>query len=246
MYNTIILHIPHSSLNFDFVNGDPLEILGREFILQSMTLIDWDTDELFMPYNPNEKIIPVVFDTCRTLIDVERMCDDPLESRGLGITAYALLPKGDSGYPIRQTPEEDTRYMKKYLEHQHKLANLLAEYHNSILIDCHSFSSGSTILQPDASKNREVDICIGFNEDRTRPSEETLTLVQKHFQERGYRVAFNVPFSNSKTVETPAKYTSLMIEVNKDLYTGELGICKGDSFDKVREDILSLYEKLLC
>jgi N-formylglutamate amidohydrolase len=187
----------------------------------------------------------VVFDTCRTLIDVERMCDDPLESRGLGITAYALLPKGDSGYPIRQSPEEDTRFMKKYLGHQHKLANLLAEYHDSILIDCHSFSSYSTILQPDASKNNSVDICIGFNEDRTKPSEDTLALVEKHFQERGYRVAFNVPFSNSKTVGTPAKYTSLMIEVNKKLYTDELEMLKGDSFDKVREDIVSLYEKLL-
>mgnify|MGYP006991700959 CR=1 FL=1 len=74
-FKQIVLHIPHSSFNFDLVNGDPLEILGREFMLQSMTLVDCYTDELFVPDNPDDKIVPVVFDTCRTLIDVERQLE---------------------------------------------------------------------------------------------------------------------------------------------------------------------------
>lgn len=244
MYSTIILHIPHSSTVFGFADRDALGVLGEDFIRRSIPLIDWYTDELFMPYNLDNKIVPVVFDTCRTLVDVERMCDDPLESRGLGITAFALFPKWQCEYGVRLTYEDDTRYMKKYLEHQHRLANLLVEHHNSILIDCHSFSSGPTVLQPDANKNKDVDICIGFNEDRTKPSRETLELVKNHFQEKGYRVTFNVPFSNSKTVETPAKYTSLMIEVNKALYMGDGERGKGKCFDKVRRDIVSLYGKL--
>ena len=113
------------------------------------------------------------------------------------------------------------------------------------MIDCHSFSSRPTILQPDISKNQDVDICIGFNEDRTKPHEETLALVAQHFIEKGYKVAFNTPFSNSKTVETPAKYTSLMIEVNKSLYMDEDTLEKNASFWKVRDDITSLYAKLL-
>lgn len=245
MYSTIILHIPHSSTVFGFADRDALAVLGEDFIRRSIPLIDWYTDELFMPYSLDDKIIPIVFDTCRTLVDVERMCDDPLEERGLGITAFALFPKWQCEYGVRLTYEDDTRYMKKYLEHQHKLANLLVEHHNSILIDCHSFSSEPTILQPDASKNKDIDICLGFNEDRTKPSPEILELVKRHFHERGYRVAFNVPFSNSKTVETPAKYKSLMIEVNKSLYMDESTLQKKAAFESLKYDIESLYKKLL-
>ena len=97
---------------------------------------------------------------------------------------------------------------------------------------------------PDVSKNQDVDICIGFNEDKTRPSDEILTLVREHFIERGYRVSFNVPFSNSKTVETPAMYTSIMIEINKALYMDEDTLEKKESFNQIREAIISLYTKM--
>jgi N-formylglutamate amidohydrolase len=90
-----------------------------------------------------------------------------------------------------------------------------------------------------------VDICIGFNEDDTKPSDSVLALVADHFTDRGYKVSFNVPFSNSKTVETPARYTSLMIEINKSIYMDEDTLEKKDSFGIVRDDITSLYEKLL-
>ena len=173
------------------------------------------------------------------------MCNDPLECRELGITAYRLLRGKDGGNIVRIDDEEDIRYMKKYLDHQHKLAHLLVDHPNSLLIDCHSFSSRPTILQPDASKNEDVEICIGFNEDSTKPSDDVLTEVTEHFRERGYKVSLNVPFSNSKTVETPASYTSLMIEVNKAIYMDEDTLEKKDSFGIVRDDITSLYEKLL-
>ena len=142
MFKTIILHIPHASSNFEFAGKYELVPMWRN---QAEPLIDWYTDELFMPKICDERIIPIVFDTCRTLVDVERMCNDPLEEKGLGITAYPLLQGGD----VRNSQEEDIRYMKKYLDHQHNLANLLVENHKSLLIDCHSFSSRPTILQPD-------------------------------------------------------------------------------------------------
>lgn len=238
MFKTIILHIPHASSNFEFADKDELVPMWRN---QAEPLIDWYTDELFMPKICDERIIPIVFDTCRTLVDVERMCDDPLEEKGLGITAYPLLQGGD----VRNSQEEDIRYMKKYLDHQYNLANLLVENHKSLLIDCHSFSSRPTILQPDVSKNQDVDICIGFNEDKTRPSDEILDLVKDHFRKKGYKVSFNIPFSNSKTVETPAKYTSIMIEINKALYMDEDTLEKKESFNQIREAIISLYTKML-
>jgi N-formylglutamate amidohydrolase len=239
MFESIILHIPHSSSNFDFAGQDRFESLWRR---QAEPLIDWYTDELFTPYITDERIIPLIFDTCRTLVDVERMCYDPLENKGLGITAYTLLQTNGILYKVRESQEEDIRYMKKYLDHQHKLAHLLVDHPNSLLIDCHSFSSKPTILQPDISKNQDVDICIGFNEDDTKPSDVVLALVADHFTDRGYKVSFNVPFSNSKTVETPARYTSLMIEINKSIYMDEDTLEKKGSFEKVREDVISLYE----
>lgn len=238
MFKSIILHIPHASSNFDFAHQEQLESVWRS---QAEPLIDWYTDILFTPSDHDEKIIPLVFDTCRTLVDVERMCYDPLESKGLGITAYSLL----CGVNVRESKDEDIRYMKKYLDHQYRLAHILVENHDSLLIDCHSFSSRPTILQPDVSRNQDVDICIGFNEDTTRPSDVILALVEEHFKERGYKVAINVPFSNSKTVETPAKYISLMIEVNKALYMNEDTLEKKESFELIKKDIIALYNKLI-
>ena len=244
MSKTIILHIPHSSSDFSFAGSDIAIQMGDEWLKLATPLIDWYTDELFTPEVAESRLIPIVFDTCRTLVDVERMCNDPLESKGLGITSYTLLPATKYGDTVRQNRDEDIRYMKKYLEHQHKLANLLVENQGSLLIDCHSFSSIPTVLQPDASKTQDIDICIGFNEDETKPNDEVLDLIYTHFLERGYKVAFNTPFSNSKTVETPARYTSLMIEINKAIYMDEDTLEKSESFEKIRKDICSLYEKL--
>lgn len=242
MFDSIILHIPHASSNFDFAGHDQYAPSWRK---QAEPIIDWYTDELFIPYEDNDRIIPIVFDTCRTLVDVERMCNDPLECRELGITAYRLLRGKDGGNIVRIDDEEDIRYMKKYLDHQHKLAHLLVDHPNSLLIDCHSFSSRPTILQPDVSKNQDVDICIGFNEDDTKPNDAVLALIANHFTDKGYKVSFNVPFSNSKTVETPAKYTSIMIEINKAIYMDEDTLEKKETFEKVRKDIISLYLKLI-
>ena len=242
MFKSIVLHIPHSSDKFDFAGQDRYVEGWRR---QAKPFIDWYTDELFNPAISDERVIPVIFDTCRTLVDVERMCQDPLENKGLGITSYALLQTDGELYNVRESKEEDIRYMKKYLDHQHRLAHLLVDHPNSLLIDCHSFSSRPTILQPDVSRNQDVDICIGFNEDNTKPSDSIITLVADHFTERGYRVSFNVPFSNSKTVETPAKYKSIMIEVNKSLYMDEDTLERKESFGIIRGDITSLYDKFL-
>ena len=53
------------------------------------------------------------------------------------------------------------------------------------------------------------------------------------------------PFSNSKTFEVPVDYHSVMIEVNKRLYMNEDTLAKTDGFNKLRDDIQSLYRLLL-
>jgi hypothetical protein len=245
MYNNVILHVPHSSADFSFAGKAAVERFGRKWLEQAKDLIDWYTDELFVPESYDSNIVPVVFDTCRTLCDVERMSHDPLEEQGLGITYYSCLVTYMGAYNPRLTPDGDSKVMQKYLDHQYRLASLLVQHHNSLLLDCHSFSSGATLLQPDAAKNRGIDICLGLNEDYTKPSDEVLFMVEDYFRGKSYSVGLNTPYSNAKTVDTPADYNALMIEVNKKIYMDEKSLQRSDKFSRVKEDIQCLYELLL-
>ena len=85
---------------------------------------------------------------------------------------------------------------------------------DTILLDCHSFNNE---VAPD------IDICIGFNEDWSKPDVGIIEEISNIFKAEGYKVAFNKPYGNSITPETISpeancKYKSLMIEVNKKTY----------------------------
>ena len=112
----------------------------------------------------------------------------------------------------------------------------------TLLIDCHSFSNLPNLQN---SNPPDIDICIGFNDDETRPSLDVISNIVQHFKIRGYKVGINKPFSNSKTFAVPVKYHSVMIEVNKRLYMNETTLEKTEGFNKLKSDILSLYETLL-
>lgn len=244
MYNKIILHIPHSSDNFGCIEPWCLAY-GKIWREKSMDLIDWYTDRLFVPERATEDIIPIVFPFCRTACDVERMSHDPLEEKGLGIINRELLRSADGTFDIFEKGFEKS-LLKIYLEHQHKLATLLVDNPGAILIDCHSFSSGPTTLLPDATSNKEVDICIGFNDDFTKPEKSDIDGIADCFRNNGFKVSFNSPFSNSKTVDTPANYRSLMIEVNKSLYMDEATLTiKEEAFLHLKHILESVYRLIL-
>ncbi|MCF0164122.1 MAG: N-formylglutamate amidohydrolase [Bacteroidales bacterium] len=245
MYKNIILHVPHSSADFSFAGAAEVKLFGQKWLEQASDLIDWFTDELFVPQSHSDNILPVVFDVCRTLCDVERLSHDPLEKRGLGITACCCLMTDRGAYNPRLFPSGDIRIMQKYLDHQYKLASLLVQRHESLLLDCHSFSNGATLLQPDISMNHGIDVCLGWNNDFTRPKDEVLSLVTNYFKAKGYSVGLNTPYSNAKTVDTPADYNALMIELNKRIYMDEKNIAKNDRFEQVASDVQGLYELLL-
>lgn len=111
-----------------------------------------------------------------------------------------------------------------------------------LLLDCHSFSSLPNLLN---SNPPNIDICVGFNDDATCPSETIINYIVQYFQSLGYKVGVNNPFSNSKTFDVPVKYHSIMIEVNKRLYMDEQTLEKTAEFDKVRNEIQALYDYLL-
>ena len=94
-------------------------------------------------------------------------------------------------------------------QHQQRLRDNLCE--DALLLDCHSFPSEAG----------EVDICIGYNEDWSKPDASTLSLMVNLFEENGYTVGINNPYSNSETPDCPFVYQSLMLEVNKRAYMEE-------------------------
>ncbi len=238
-YKNIVLHIPHASTQFpENSNHTFSDLDGDEGLL-----IDYYTDELFSPEQATEHIHSVVFPYCRLYCDIERLINDPLEKDGLGFCYDRFIWNSPQYvFPIRSfnTREEAFRL---YVEHHSSMSQkLLGLGKGTLLIDCHSFSSQPTLL---CSNPSDIDICIGFNEDATRPNKVVIGNIKQHFNSLGYKVAINTPFSNSKTFEVPVEYHSVMIEVNKCLYMNEETLEKTDGFNQLKADIQSLYDKLL-
>lgn len=239
-YEGILLHIPHSSTSFPSESTYSFTDLDEEEKL----LIDYYTDELFVPREQERNICSVVFPYCRLYCDVERLVNDPLEDKGLGISYHRTV---DSDYlPFEERSFSRLNEAFKYYADFHadvsKKIVEMTSMNKILLIDCHSFSALPNLLNltpPD------IDICIGYNDDETRPYTNTIDNIVQFFKSLGYKVGINEPFSNSKTFPVPVEYHSVMIEVNKRLYMNERTLDKIDSFYKLKRDIQSLYNLLL-
>ena len=239
-YEGVLLHIPHSSTSFPSESIHSFADLDEDEKL----LIDYYTAELFVPHEQEKNICPAIFPYCRLYCDVERLVNDPLEDKGLGISYHRTV---DSDY----LPFEDRSFsrlneaFKYYADFHADVSKKIVEMtsmNKILLIDCHSFSALPNLLNltpPD------IDICIGYNDDETRPYTNTIDNIVQFFKSLGYKVGINEPFSNSKTFPVPVEYHSVMIEVNKRLYMNEQTLDKIDSFYKLKHDIQSLYNLLL-
>lgn len=204
MSRKIILNVPHASLEgvFDRNNGWKADIPSLQ--KQVMKWTDWFTDYLFSSDNPD--IITQRSPLSRFVVDVERLIDDPMEKCGQGIiyTEFEHIHRSVSD-------KRKAELMTFYHTYLKELRSLITS-EDDILIDCHSFPS---LLAP------KVDICIGYNEDWSKPSGKFLHQVEDIFRQNGLRVKFNSPYSNSITPESPFKYKSFMIEINKACYMNE-------------------------
>jgi N-formylglutamate amidohydrolase len=236
-YKKIFLHIPHSSIAFPENSHYSFNDLDNDERL----LIDYYTDELFIPKQESSCIKSIVFPYCRLYCDVERLINDPLEAKGLGISYHRSL----GGLPFDDVRSYSSFCMAFSLYadfHAEVTKNLVCLGDGTLLIDCHSFSSLPNLLN---SNPPGIDICIGYNEDDTYPNKVVIGNIVQHFRSLGYKVGLNTPFSNSKTFNVPIKYHSIMIEVNKSLYMDEYSLMKNDRYEKLRQDIQSLYGMLL-
>lgn len=201
-FNNVILNIPHSSaFGFnaeEWSNPEEITRYMREWT-------DWHTEKLFKPRQKSENIHLCIFPFSRFFVDVERLVNDPMETIGQGII-YSRF-----GEARRQLPDEEvSRRMEIYHQYLDSFKPLIVD--NTIIVDCHSFPER---LAPD------VDFCIGFNDDESKPDDKMINDVTHLIRKYGYRVAVNYPFSNSITPVRPMIYKSIMIEVNKRTYMEE-------------------------
>ena len=270
-YKHLVLNIPHASVNIpeEFMPTQPwIKRINPVGIYKerSRPLVDWYTDELFSVDN-DQHITPIVATICRTLCDVERMIDDPLEKEGYGIICSKIMQassptagSSSSHWVMRRYDYKPKNYnlLQYYVDYQHRLSSAILNgsfvkgyphiprtSNSVLLLDCHSFSSMPTALCDPGPEDEQVDICIGYNDDSTLPAAEMIDMVVEHFESLGYKVGRNTPFSHSKTVECPMPYPSLMIEVNKRCSMDEQTLEKTEGFARLRRAILSLYSKIL-
>ena len=150
-----------------------------------------------------EEVVPCIFNYSRFLVDVERLEDDPLENEGRGIL-YSNVNGYQRKYLDRNKCEELLALRKDFLD---SISRELTD--TTLLIDCHSFNNEIA---------KDVDICIGFNEDWSKPDDNVIIGITSIFAAAGYKVKFNNPYSNSITPKSDSLYKSIMIEVNKKIY----------------------------
>lgn len=233
MEKNLFLHIPHSSTTFPSNSGWSFDDLNEEEKL----LIDYYTDELFKPVSGTQQVTSMVFPFCRLFSDVERLVNDPLEKEGLGISYHrGSLFETHSFSTLKSA-------FNLYADFHAEVAKKIVELgEGTLLVDCHSFSSLPNLLNFNPP---DIDICIGYNEDETCPNKVTIGNIVQYFKARDYKVGINEPFSNSKTFSVPVKYHSVMIEVNKKLYMDELSLGKTEGFERLKQDIQSLYTDVL-
>ena len=200
-YNRIVLNEPHASIKGlydDRLSGWNIDDRFINDVVFRLT--DWHTDYLFHGFrHPN--IRTVRFPFSRFIVDAERLRDDPMEAIGQGI-----IYRHFDGYRRHVPQPHETLLLQLWEGHQQKLKDSLCE--DALLLDCHSFPEDMG----------DVDICIGFNEDGSKPSQELLDFTVNLFEENGYSVGINYPYSNSEAPTCSFAYQSMMLEVNKRVY----------------------------
>ena len=197
----IVLHIPHASPVLPFGMSGWGEGIEAEIVRWT----DWYTDWLFASLSlADPRIFPITYPFSRFFCDVERLEDDPLEAIGQG-RVYRRFGS------LERTLSNDLLAfaLRSYEEHQRCLEGALSGCGPGVLlVDCHSFPKDLS----------HVDICIGVNDDWSRPSDEIIELAVSIFSSKGYSAVVNNPYSNSVSPKMGINYPSLMIELNKGTY----------------------------
>jgi N-formylglutamate deformylase len=232
---SIILHIPHSSINIPNKNGF---VLSKEEIdSELLKLTDWYTDDLF--YSPKDISIKANFS--RLFCDTERFVDDDQEvmaKYGMGV----LYEKTDDGRLLRVvSPELRAIVIKQYYwVHHNKFTQVverqLKENGTAMILDCHSYPSSPIIRDLDQNPNRP-DFNIGIDSFHTPQS--LVDISKEFFGSRGYSLGINWPYSGCivplKFYQKEKNVKSIMLEINRKLYLEEPTNTKSKQYGTIKE-----------
>lgn len=218
-YTNLVIAIPHAvgtPHDFDWSVDEEVAAFRDRFT-------DWETDKLFSAKMDNVAIVSCPMS--RIDVDAERLEDETDR-----ICNFVHI----SGTKQPLVPSWINWRLAQWFKYRAELMLAAAKGDRPLILDCHSFPCD---LAPD------VDICIGFNEDASKPSPEIIHEVTNIFQKAGYSVAHNRPFANAIA---PFGYCghSLMIEVNKRCYLDADELRIGAGFASLRSTIESMYMTL--
>ena len=216
-HTSIIINVPHAST---YIPGEELpyfcvEKLEREILYMT----DHFCDDIF-----DHGYEMVRFPISRLVCDFERFRDDREEVMAKQGMGACYISCSDRTVLRRLTSEHREEILQKYYDTYHRVLTLaveekLGQFGRCIIIDGHSFSAVPLPYELDQNPDRP-DICIGTDPFHT-PSELT-HMTRDYFEQKGYTVAINAPFSGTMV---PMKYyrkepnvSSLMLEINRKLY----------------------------
>lgn len=209
-FENIIAWIPHTSLYLPNMDNNPAFYKLQK---DALLLADDQVNRLYL-FLPNK--IKSIYS--RFVVDLERYLDnakEPMSQKGMGYLYNCLI---DGTSFDRSVFGNDTHFTEYYKYKHAQLKESIERIGDgAVLLDLHSFNPNPVACDLDQDPNRP-DICIGFNEDATKPNKKSLDAITGYLKEQGFVVKYNTPFSGSMTVDTNIKYTSLMIEVNKKCY----------------------------
>ena len=245
-----ILHVPHSSVVIPPEVRRSLVLSDDEIESELIRMTDRFTDVLFDCEGGIARRI--VFPVSRLVVDPERFVDDgvePMSQKGMG----AIYTKTSSGQDLRGplSNEERAALVKTYYEPHHRHLNdavreALISSERCLIVDCHSFPSKPLPYECDQSPDRP-DICIGTDEFHTPSWLKNLAVTL--FQEAGFRVALDWPFSGSLVPQPYYRVNgaawSVMIEVNRSLYLQEDSGKLSRSFESLRRKLSVLLRSLI-
>lgn len=242
---SLILHIPHSSVNIPMMDGYCLDRAALND--EMLKLTDWYTDDLF--HSENAIMIRAGFS--RIFCDPERFTDDSQEvmaQYGMGV----LYERRDDGTLMRTvTPELRNHILDEYYwKHHNNLAQAvndqLEQFNKALIVDCHSYPS--TPLVRDLSQVADrPDFNIGT--DGFHTSSILIDLSIDFFAQAGYSLGVDWPYRGTlvpmEHYQKNSNVQSIMLEINRNLYLEEPTNNKSSRYHEVKK-VTQDYLDMLC
>ncbi|MCR4668897.1 MAG: N-formylglutamate amidohydrolase [Clostridia bacterium] len=227
MKNTLLIHIPHSSLYI------PEEYRRTALISQD----ELDEENLFMCDTGVRELVPealigneLIFPYSRLYCDVERFRDgwEPMDAYGMGYI-YTRDSRGreifrpDKAHCV----EVDRVYEAHHRQLDERVSDILNEFGSCLIIDLHSFSDEA--VRRIFGNTGCPDVCIGLEEDRLLPesagfpgfdSSALVHGIKSVCRGLGLSTMINYPYRGSIMPNRfygskDARIVSIMLEINK-------------------------------